>query len=344
MRPFCSRPFWRVRHRFVAILFGALSGAGPCQAIVFHDTADPNHNTTAPTGVYADSGWQYEGVFGAFLGTMISPQLFLTAQHIGVQSATFVHKGLFNGGSDVTYTLDSSANSGLGYWDIAGTDLRIYKVNEVFPYYAELYTGILEVGETLVTNGMGGVRGSDVMVGGDLKGWETGGSDGIARWGANEVSGIVSSGVGDLLAVEFNALSGVEESFLSSGDSGGGLFIQDGATWKLAGVNYAIDAFFDTNDTTGDNSHFTAALFDKGGLYEGSDAGGWTYNPDLPVDQPIRFYASRISSNAGAIDAVIQTVPEPGSMGLVATSIALACLRRGRRPLTSPERPGQGDA
>lgn len=315
---------------FLAAL-GLFASASRSQAVVFYDTADPNHNTTAPTGAYANSGWQYEGVFGAFLGTMISPQLFITAQHIGVQSSTFVHKGLFNGGSDVTYTIDAAANSGLGYWDIAGTDLRIYKVNEVFPYYVELYTDFLEIGSTIVTNGLGGPRGSDVIVSSELKGWLTGGSDGIARWGANVVSGIEFSGVGDLLAAEFNAFPGIEESFLSSGDSGGGVFIQDGATWKLAGINYAVDAFFDTNDTTGDNSHFTAALFDKGGLYEGSDAGGWNFNPDLPVDQPIRFYASRISSSAAAIDAVIQQVPETGGACLIAGAFTLAALRRGRR-------------
>ncbi len=298
-------------------------------AVVFYETGDANHNTAAPTGIYSNSGWQYEGVFGGFLGTMISPQLFITAQHIGVQGATFVHDGVFNGGADVTYNIDTAANSGAGFWDIAGTDLRIYKVNEVFPYFAEIYTLTNELNDTLVSNGMGGPRGADITIGADIHGWITGGSDGVARWGANEVSALITVGSADLLVARFNALTGVEEAFLSSGDSGGGVFIQDGATWKLAGVNYAIDAFYDTNNTTGDNSHFTGAIFDKGGLYEGSDGGGWAFIDDDGTDQSIAFYASRISSSASEINAIIQAVPEPGGVTLAALG-ALFALRRRR--------------
>jgi hypothetical protein len=302
--------------------------ARPAQAVVFYETGDPNHNTTAPTGAYSGAGWQYEGFFGGFLGTMISPQLFITAQHIGVPSSSFVSTALFNGVADVTYTIDTAANGGTGYWDISGTDLRIFKINETFTTYAELYTLPIELGQTLVTTGRGGPRGDEVIVSAESKGWKTGGGDGIARWGANQVTAIYSTGVGDVLAAQFNAVNGVEESFLSAGDSGGGVFIKDGATWKLAGVNYAIEEDFDTNDIIGDNSHFAGAIFDKGGLYQGSDAGGWTLTPDLPVDIPEEFYVSRISSNVAAIDAVIQAVPEPGGALLVATGMLLLSVRR----------------
>ena len=304
-----------------------LLAALPAPAIVFYDTADANHNNAAPTGIYASAGWQFEGYFGSFLGTMIAPQHFITAQHIGDQGATFLHKAAFSGDpSDVAYTVDTSANGGTGYWDIAGTDLRVYRINEVFPYFADLYTGSGEAGSTIVTMGRGGPRGSDVIVGAELKGWQAGGADGIARWGANEVSAIQASPVGDLLRAEFNASGVSEEAFLSVGDSGGGVFILDGGTWKLAGINYATDGFFDTNDIVGDNSHFSGAIFDKGGLYEGSDGGGWTLHADEPADIPANLYASRISTSAGAILAV---VPEPAGVLLV---MLAACLRgRARR-------------
>ena len=305
-----------------------LTLARPALAIVFYETGDPNHNTTAPTGAFAGAGWQYEGFFGGFLGTMISPQLFITAQHIGVPSSSFVSTALFNGVADVSYTIDTAANSGAGFWDIAGTDLRIYKINETFTTYAELYTLPTELGQTLVTTGRGGPRGDEVIVSAESKGWKTGGGDGIARWGANEVMAIYSTGVGDVLAAQFNAVNGLEESFLSAGDSGGGVFIKDGATWKLAGVNYAIEEEFDTNNITGDNSNFAGAIFDKGGLYQGSDAGGWNLTPDLPIDIPEQFFVSRISSNVAAIDAVIQAVPEPGGTCLVMTAMLLGVGRR----------------
>lgn len=306
----------------------------PCKAIVFEATADPNHNITAPTGIFANSGWQYEGTYGAYLGTMIAPQYFITAQHFGTQGTTFTQNGVFSGGADVTYNIDTAANGGLGYWDIAGTDLRIFKIQETFSAYAPLYTGALELGMTMVINGRGGPRGADVLVSGVLHGWQDTNPDGIARWGTNTVSSIYSSAVGDLLAASFSASGTAEEATLSNGDSGGGVFVNDGGIWKLAGINYSIDGMFDTNNVSGDGSDFNAALFDRGGLYQGSDSFGWTYIPDLPLDNPSSMYASRISSSASSIMA-ITLVPEPhsGLLVMMALSAGLLQRRRIRQPV-----------
>lgn len=303
------------------------------QAIIFQATGDSSHNIAAPTGQYANSGWQYEGYYGGFLGTMIAPQYFITAQHVGYQGTSFISKGIFNGGSDITYTIDAAANGGLGYWDIAGTDLRILKINESFSTYAPLYTGLTEVGMSLVTVGRGGPRGADVMVSGVLHGWQQTAADGVARWGSNIVNDVTTfAGYGELLVSAFND-SGpfytTEEATLSTGDSGGGVFVNDGGIWKLAGVNFSVDGYFDTNNTTGDGSDFSAALFDRGGLYQGSDAQGWTLIPNVGPDNPSSFYASRISASAAAIQA-IAVVPEPQSALLVAIA-GLGALTRRRR-------------
>lgn len=298
-------------------------------AVLFYDTGDSSHNTTAPTGIFANSGWQYEGLYGAYLGTAIAPQYFITAQHFGTQGSTFTQSGIFTGGSDVTYNIDSTVNSGTGYWDIAGTDLRIFKVQETFSTYATLYTGSLEVGMTMVTMGRGGPRGDDVLVSGVLHGWEDSSPDGTPRWGSNTVSGIYSSVLGDLLTASFSASGTSEEATLSNGDSGGGVFVNDGGVWKLAGINYSIDGRFDTNNTTGDGSDFDGALFDRGGLYQGSDAFGWTFIPNLPLDNPSSMYASRISTNSAEIMA-IAVVPEPQSALLVLIAAAFGVLQRKR--------------
>src|ERR1700716_4181022 len=57
-------------------------------------TSDPSANTTAPTGALTGSGWQYEGQFGSFLGTAISPHHFVTVKHIGMQSSVFLYHGI----------------------------------------------------------------------------------------------------------------------------------------------------------------------------------------------------------------------------------------------------------
>ncbi len=301
--------------------------ATPCGAVLFYSTGDADHNTTAPTGTFENSGWQYQGTYGSFLGTIIAPQYFITAQHMGLQGSTFVHNDVFNGGLDVIYNIDTTANSGLGYWDIAGTDLRILKVQEIFPYHAPLYTGGSEVGLTMVTHGMGGPRGDPVLVSGVLHGWEHGAPDGTPRWGSNTVHSIYDSALGDLVTATFSSSGTSHEATLSSGDSGGGLFVNDGGIWKLAGVNYSVDGHFDTNDSTGDGSEFDAGLFDRGGLYQGSDAFGWTLVPNLVLDDPSSLYASRISSNAAAIMTIV-AVPEPRSALLVMLAGAFALRRR----------------
>lgn len=302
-------------------------------AVLFYDTGSASHNIAAPTGTYQDSGWQYQGYYGAYLGTMIAPQYFITAQHMGTQGGSFVSAGLFNGGVDVTYSIDTSANGGAGFWDIAGTDLRIFKINEYFSSYATLYTGSSEQGLDMVTMGRGGVRGTDVMVSGTLHGWQHNAGDGVARWGSNIVSDVTTiPGLGGMLVADFDA-SGLghttEEATLSVGDSGGAVFVNDGGIWKLAGINYSVDGMFDTNNTTGDGSEFNAALFDRGGLYQGSDGQGWTLIPNIGPDNPSSMYASRISTNAAAIQA-IAVVPEPQSVLLIAAA-GLAMIRRRKR-------------
>lgn len=318
------------RPGFIAAALAALClSATPCRAVLFYGTSDSMHNTVAPTGIFQDSGWQYEGLYGAYLGTMIAPQYFITAQHFGTQGSTFTQSGIFNGGSDVTYNIDTAANSGTGYWDIAGTDLRIFKINEYFSTFAPLYTGAAEVGLTMVTHGRGGPRGVEVLVDSTLHGWKHNASDGVARWGSNTVGGTFASVLGDLLTADFSASGTAEESTLSNGDSGGGLFVNDGGIWKLAGVNYSIDGRFDTNNTVGDSSDFDAALFDRGGLYQGSDSFGWTLVPDLPLDNPSSMYASRISTNSAAIMS-IAVVPEPHSALLVLLAAVGAVTQRRR--------------
>jgi hypothetical protein len=279
------------------------------RAIILYDTGDPDANTTAPSGIYADSGWAFTGAFGSSLGTMIAPQYFITAQHIGLQGSTFVSTSALNGGVDVTYTIDTAANGGIGYWDIGGSDLRIFKINETFASYAALYSGSSPAGLDAMTVGRGGVRGAEVVVSSELKGWQHTASDGVFRWGSNVIDGTALSEVGTMLVAGFDAAGSPYEATLSAGDSGGGLFVLENGEWKLAGVNYGVDGLFDYNGTV-DSGEFGAALFDKGGLFQGNDAEGWLFVGDQAEDIPSNLYASSIAANLDAIQT-IAGVPEP---------------------------------
>ncbi|HEY7091381.1 MAG TPA: hypothetical protein VH518_25010, partial [Tepidisphaeraceae bacterium] len=184
------------------------------------------------------SGWQLQGDFRGFLATPIAPNYFITAKHIGgEQDATnfFVWNG-------VTYT----STTATGMFDSPNSDLRIWKINQTFPTWAPLYSAESdgsEIGKSLVVFGRGTPRGAEVRTSdGALKGWLWGPDDRVKAWGENVVSGFDDYNTGDqkLLTFDFDASGGPNESILSVGDSGGGVFIQSGGVWKLAGINFGV--------------------------------------------------------------------------------------------------------
>jgi len=286
--------WWRANT--AVLLGGLLHQPVSVKAVMFFSTGDPAYNTTAPAGALADSGWQLQGLWGGFLGTPIAPRYFITAGHVGGRSGDpFVFQ-------NVVYTAQS-------FFDDPDSDLRIWRICETFPIFATLYTNRDEVNKSLVVFGRGTVRGDEVRANGVLKGWRWGPADGVQRWGENRVSSVVQGrmGIGGLLKASFNADAGANEAHLSVGDSGGAVFIKEGAVWKLAGINYSVDGPYSLTNT---GPGFEAAIFDKGGLYTNMDQ-MWRLEPDSPSDKPGAFYATRISENAAWINSVLgQTFPD----------------------------------
>ncbi|HAV64949.1 MAG TPA: hypothetical protein DCY13_21580 [Verrucomicrobiales bacterium] len=287
----------------LALLTASVS---PVRALIFSSTGDPSYNTTAPAGNLAGSGWQYQGLWNGFLGTPVSSRHFITARHIGGSvGQTFS----FNGASYTTTAVHSN-----------GTDLNIWEVAETFSTFAPLYTGGNETGRDVVLFGRGTQRGAEVWVDGELKGWQWGAADGALRWGENTVAGTY----GSLIRFTFDQSAGGNEVHLSTGDSGGAIFIEDGGIWKLAGINYAVDGPW---KLTVDGPSFNAAIFDRGGLYRGG-----TYYPDSPTDNPSSFYATPISANHAWISSVtLVPVPEPSVVGLLGMGAGVLAWRLIRR-------------
>jgi len=258
---------------------------------------DPGRNGPPSPQSLAYGPWQLTGQFGAFVGTPIAANYFLTANHVGGNSSV---RFSFQG---VSYTVDGSFGTD-GRAVIPDTDLAVWKVKGEFPTYAPLYTSSDEVNQHVVVIGRGTPRGEQVLVNGRLKGWLWATRDAVQSWGENDASAIddFAGQIGEALSLGFNAGKGPNECALSTGDSGGGVFIEEDGVWKLAGVNYAVSGPY--SRAAAGSSPFMASLFDTSGLYVDRGDGIW-----IAAHGPSLGYASRISSRASLIYRVAPGCP-----------------------------------
>lgn len=275
----------------------------PADALVFIGSDGVQHNVTAPSGALAGSGWQWQGSWGGPLGTPIAAGFFITAAHVGGAVGQNFN---FAGSNYVAIASYLAPNADLRLWQIAGQ----------FPNYAPYYTGTTEVNRGTVLVGRGAARGEPVKVGTKTKGWLWGTSDAVTRWGTNTVTGIIdatgrsvfrnSAEAGDMLRFTFDANAGTDEVMLSAGDSGGGVFMKDGGQWKLVAISRSAESNY---RFTADGTTFSAALYDRGGLFI-QTATGWTLLPENAVEQPSNCFATRIAGSAAWIASVLAaTVP-----------------------------------
>src|SRR4051812_38632660 len=214
----------------VVAAVGSMLIAPSAHAIVLADQW--YRNKSAPTGTLANSGWQYEGNWGAFTGTPIGKNYFVTASHVG-------------GGVGQSLVMNGVSYPTVAMYDDPSTDLRIWKTSKAFSKWAPLYTTMNEYNKAAVVIGRGTARGSDVKVGSTLKGWQWGAQDQIMSWGRNQVKGITNggSGIGDAISFSFDRNGSGDhlqyEGAPSAGDSSGGVFVNVSGTWRLAGVVYS---------------------------------------------------------------------------------------------------------
>lgn len=274
--------------RYPILLLLFLLPLSPAHAII--TLGDEGRMLAPPSGAYQNSGFQFTGKWGSFVGTAIGPHHFITAGHVG-------------GGVGDTFTLQDKQYTAEGLTFVKGTDLAVWRVKEQFPHWVELYDKQNETGKEIILYGRGCQRGRPFIYEGVMRGWLWGKSDDSLTWGRNRIDGHGAMlGSAEMLIFGFDRNSGDEESTVGRGDSGGGVFLQDGTTWKLAGVNHASGGQY---ARTKDGAEpFMAALYDTRGLYQSTGTGWRQHDPYATYPEPTLAFATRISTHASEIHAI----------------------------------------
>ncbi len=283
--------------RLICFLVIFCASARLAPGIILFDTGDPQRNTATPGD---NSGWQFQGQFGGFLGTPIAPRFFITANHIG-------------GAVGQSFSFHGETFTTVATFPDPTSDLRIWQVDHDFRTYAPLYRdtagGNSETGRELRVFGRGTQRGGDITLDGTLRGWAWGGGDGVQRWGSNTVAAVFASDGADYLLAGFDspAAGGVaNEAHLSVGDSGGAVFILEDGLWKLAAINLGVDELYTAPDNA---TQFVAAIFDARGYYTKDESGSFVQIPAAGPPVPTSFYSTRIAARLAWIQGVTGAVP-----------------------------------
>jgi len=136
-------------------------------------------------------------------------------------------------------------------WNHSTADLRIAKLNGAnLANFIDIYELTDEKDQEIVMGGYGKGRGSLLETGGVTYGYEWGGGgNSTLRFGTNTIDYTYYNTSGNYIfyaiVAYFDGLTEVEstiyECALADYDSGGGWFIKDGDTWKVAGLCHGVE-------------------------------------------------------------------------------------------------------
>lgn len=217
--------------RGAVLLALAWLGAGPAAAVIV-STGDGTANTSAPAD---DFGFLSVGSQAGATAVHLGGGWVLTANHVGGGSPTF---------AGVTYGVVAGSTVQLHNADGSLADLRIFRVNPTPPLPTlAIYPTTPPRGSSVVMIGRGRDRGDATSWSG-YTGWLYGATQSM-RWGTNRISANDLDILGTrAFETSFSATNATEwEAQAATGDSGGGVFLQDGGVWYLAGILCAVGPY-----------------------------------------------------------------------------------------------------
>ena len=202
-------------------------GVGSATAVII-DSGDGTGNTTAPPD---DPGWDHVGKRSGLTAVYLGNGWVVTANHV-------LEGSVILGG--VTYGAIPGTKTQIGTADLAVFQLSSHPPLGLLP----ISTNPDITGDEVVMIGHGLDRGASTSacgpppIGGYL--WDVTRS---VRWGENEVDAYANVLSTDTFYTTFDQSGLTHEAQGAHGDSGGAVFVKNGADWELAGVMLATASF-----------------------------------------------------------------------------------------------------
>jgi len=248
-------------------------------SIILHADGEPNLLTWTDKPASAIVGrWPYNASF-----VVVSPKWIITTRHQITNPAQVSIGGITYNCIYNPFWVGGLPDSTTGNADIRLIRLKNTNGSDPNLAYAPPYTDTNEVTRNIRIGGYGQYRGSTLYLGPKDYGYSwTGSLNDTLRWGENIIDGYENlKNVGiyysDTLFADFDKTGTVYEAAPARWDSGGGWFINQSGTWKLA----ALSAYVKRLDKT------------------------WYDDPNTGPTDPDHFWGIRISSYAAWINEII---------------------------------------
>ena len=297
-------------------LFAVIPAAALRAVVVSQDNSSTH--TQAPVSDdfgFASVGTVFNSIAGfPASGVYLGDGWMLSAYHnVANGSGGFTFGGITLGGTG--YTVDASTGTRLHNPDNSLADLAMFRLTvepeNVPAVNLASVAPNTGVSARLMGNGqdreltetnwlVAGGSWSEVPAGGNRSGYELIGTR-TMRWGTNTIETsptlVPDLGFGPIVAftLDFDRVSG--EGMATGGDSGGGVFANNGTLWELAGIMVLTDQF------------------------TGQPAGTVVYGNST--------YAANVATYKPEIIATMAAVPEPSTA--IMLLVGSACLTRRRR-------------